>query len=687
MRFILSEKNQYIILFLLFSSLSILFIITNHTFLGIQDETQLQATLKAGDVFNYDTSYPLAVIVGFLYSTFPNLEWYSIMMTFYVIVIMGLLTLYIVKIDLGKYWLTILFKLALFILSLIILTHMMLQIDVATLTLLLVVLAVPLIRRQTILFWFLIFIASFLREQIIFSILPLLVIAYIINIDRQHLNTRKIVISLLLLSGILFNHFSYHLDKEYSEWMDFTQKRAYYTDFGGSTNHNNLLTHEEYELAKTWWILDLDLYPSNKVYKAAGSVMDIAQKRLSSYRNIKVIFIRHPIFYWLLALSLIVALILKSWLRIAWYSLFAVGVIVLLVVKDVERVTLPIILLWVIMLFVDLWYASSQKTKWIRQGLMFLLIIVAANIIFKQLPMDRITHYKEKEALFYEFKDIIQRNHMHLEITSGFPASWQKLVEALMENHLFNEKNWVGYDRELLLSGWFTKSPFPYQQHNISFDGVKRKYNNFHEWMLAKDSGFIGSKGERRHASVFLNLNLMRMYDEKFPPKYGCYHTPVIVDQSKHFIIHRIIQKCSNGCSTIHYVYNAPFEETAKIWDLKNALKSTNTSMKYNNTVLEVSGNDPKVIVDTKSVIIDKCTLLRIIVDAPIKTTLQLFYKENKKDEYTEYNSHRVAINKGKNTIELKIPAHYIKNGLRIDPVSHKGNYTLKKMALYRLDK
>lgn len=655
---------------------------TNHTFLGIQDETQLQATLKAGDVFNYDTSYPLALIVGYLYHVFPNVEWYSIVMTFYVLMIMVILSLYIVKIDLGKFWLTILFKLALFILSLILLTYMMLQINVATLTLFLIVSAVPLIRRHMILFWSVMFIASFLRQELVFSILPLFVIAYIINIDRQHLNTKKIVISLLLLLGVLFNHFSYHLNKDYSKWMDFTEKRAYYTDFGGFADHHNLLTRDEYHLVRTWWILDLDLYPADKVYKAAGTISDIAQARLSSYRNIKYVFRRHPIIYWLLGLSFIVALILKSGLRIGWYLLFTMGLIALLVVKDVERVTLPLFLLWMMMLFVDLWYAKSQKMKWIRQGLMLLIIIAVGNILVKKLPMDKITHYKEKEALFYEFKDIIQRNHMHLEITSGFPSSWERLIEALMQNHLFDEKNWVGYDRELLLSGWLTKTPFPYKQHDISFDGVKRKYNNFHEWMLAKDSGFIGSKGERRHIRPFLKSNLMKMYDEKFP-KEGCYHTPIVVDQSKHFIIHRIVQKCSN----IYHVSNVPFQETAKVWDFKNALKSTNTSMKYNNAILKVSNNDPKIIVDTKSKVIGKLALLRLVIDAPFNTALQLFYKENKKDGYTEYNSYIDPIKKGKNTIELKIPARYIANGLRIDPVSHKGSYRLNEMAIYQLEK
>jgi len=681
----ISEKNQYIILVLFFVLTTIIFIITDYTFLGLQDETQLQAILKSGDVFNGMTSYPFAVIVGSLYSYFPHIQWYSVMMIASTFLIMGVLSLYIVKIDLGRYWFNIFFKIVLFLIALIVLTYAMLNINITALTLFLVVVSVPFIRTKPILFWSITFIASFLREEMIFAILPLLVIVYVINIDRQYLDKKKILISLVLFIGILFNHFSYTLDTEYKKWLDFTEKRAYYTDFGGSTNHNDLLTHDEYQLAKTWWILDLDLYPVDKIYKAAGSTLDIVEKRLYSYTStvkyIERILQRHPILYWLLGLSFLIAFILKSGWRLGWYLLFAMGVIILLVLKDVERVTLPILLLWSLMLFVDIWYANIAKFKWIREGLMLVLLLVIASILWVKLPLNKIYEYEEKEALLYELKDIIQRNSMQLEITSGFASSWTILIDTLMENHLFDEENWVGYDRELLLSGWFTKSPLPYKQHKISFDGIKRRYNNFHDWMLVSNHGFIGSKGESSHISVFLALNLMRMYDETFP-KDGCNHMPIIVDQSQHFIIHRIIQRCSN----IHDAKNVLFDKNAKIWDFKSVLNPIDTLMHYENTILHVNSNDPKFLVEANnSTYINTYTLFRLVIDSPIKTTLQIFYKENKAQRYAEHQSYSRVIEEGKNTIALKIPTRYIENGLRVDPVKHKGSYRVEEMAFYQL--
>ena len=106
-----------------------------------------------------------------------------------------------------------------------------------------------------------------------------------------------------------------------------------------------------------------------------------------------------------------------------------------------------------------------------------------------------------------------------------------------------DEKNWVNYNDDLLLSGWFTQHPLCLKQHNISFEGVKRKYDRYYDWLLASNTGIIGAKGETRHIRPFLANNLLRMYDEKYAEP-GCHHKVKKVDESEHFIINQIVKVC-----------------------------------------------------------------------------------------------------------------------------------------------
>ena len=138
---------------------------------------------------------------------------------------------------------------------------------------------------------------------------------------------------------------------------------------------------------------------------------------------------------------------------------------------------------------------------------------------------------------------LLAKNPMQLEITSGFASSWELLTTVLKQNHLLDEKNWVDYNDDLLLSGWFTMHPLCLKQHNISFEGVKRKYDRYYDWLLDPHTGFIGSKGETKHIQPFLANNLLRVYDEKLAEP-GCHHEVRKVDESKHFVIHQIIKVC-----------------------------------------------------------------------------------------------------------------------------------------------
>jgi len=671
----LKNKKELFSYFLLYFVLIVVMIISHRTFLGVQDEAQLYATLKNGEPINYMTSYPLALIGSFLYSHFPSMQWYSIIMTFYIVLIAFILSVYISNINFENRYTSYIFKIVIFFIGALLLIYQLLEVDVTSPTLLLIALSLPLIRKHQIYFWAIFWIASFLREQIIFSILPLVVIAYLLNVDRSYFNKKRVAIIALLVAGILFNHFSYKLNKTYSDWMEFTEKRAFYTDFGG-IGKQGILTDDEYHLAKGWWIADFDLYPKEKIERAAGGTLDLIKEHIKYHhinREIRAVFIRHPYFYVLIVLSIFVSLLYRSWSRFILYSIFLSGFTILLVIKDVDRVTLPVTLMWWTLILSDL-YRLRDKLKYIVAPLMFFILIWMGYYLKNDIPFERIKNFHQREALAKELKDLLNKHKdMEFEITSGFPSSWEYLIEAIMQDHLFDEKNWIDYDNDFLLSGWFSGVPMLYKQHHVSFNGVKRKYAHYHDWLIDPKTAIVGSKGEARHIRVFLLKNLMRMYDEKFPKK-GYKHMVKLVDETPHFIIHQVVL-------TNNFIHkdNTDISKSKQQWNLYDTNKINNAKIAQGKLI--ALNNDPQIYL--KGNFKNKKYILKIDIISPKRTLLQIFYKDKPKQNYTQKESYKQTIKKGINHIQLKIPAKFLQNGLRIDPVSNKGEYKINSFGIY----
>ena len=671
------KKREFLLYFIIFISVIALMILTHRTFLGVQDEAQLYATLKNGEPLNYMTSYPLALIGGFLYSHFPSMQWYSIIMTFYIVIISFILSLYISKIDFANRYINILLKVIAIVLSILLIVYQLLEVDVTSPTLILIVLAIPLLRYNQIYFWALFWIASFLREQIIFSLLPLIVLAYLIAFKKDFIKDKKsFFISLIFIFGILFNHFSYKLNQTYDKWMDFTEKRAYFTDFGGVPKHN-ILSEDEFHLARTWWIIDQDLYPYKKVMADAGNIFDIIKLRFSHIppkKYTRLMFIKHPILYFLILLSILVSLWTRSIIKLILYALFSIAVILLLIVKDVDRVTLPIILLWFSVLVSDFWCIYKNKKSQIATIFIAISLLTASYFIYIDMPKNRITNFKKRENLAKELKDFINKHkNLQLELTTGFPSSWEYLIEAIMQNHLFDEKNWVDYDNDLLLQGWFSRVPLVYKQHNVSFRGVERKYKHYHDWLISPQAAIIGSKGESRHKRLFLIKNLMRMYDEKFPKK-GCKHKVIVVDESKHFIIHKVIEFCNN------------FKNQKPIWNLFDNLNNIKfEKLNLKGKKLISIDKDPKMFIKLEN-IKSKFVVIHIQFHSSKKDIFQIFYRYKKDITYNEDRSIIKYIKKGDNTIDFILPTKYLSNTIRIDPMLGKGIYKVYEFKIYPLN-
>ncbi len=663
-------KKEFIIFFLYFLALITLLIVTHHTFLGVQDEAQLYATLKANEPINYMTSYPFALLGGYLYAHFPSIQWYSILMTLYIVLLTALFSWYLAIIRVHTR-LNILIKFLLFGIFNLMTLHMLFEVDVTTPTLLLIVMAIPFIRYHQAYFWFIVWIATFLRSQIIISLFPLLIIAYFTMIVKVKPKRNEILLSTLFIILALSTHFSYKLNPTYDKWMEFTEKRAYFTDFGGSPT-KDILTSDEYHLARTWWIIDQDLYPYKKVMADAGTTLDIIKQRFSHTHpitHIRYTFEEHKSLYFLFLFSLIVSLYYKSFLKFFGYFTFGGVVVLLFIVKDVDRVTMPILLMWWSMIITDLWYIKHKKYFLLQKALLLGTLTWILYFLYNDIPWERIKSYKSREAMAQELHTLLNKNKMQLEITTGFTSSWEYLIETIMENHLFDEKQWIDYNDDLLLQGWFSRVPLVYKQHNISFNGIHRKYQHYNDWLLAPKSGFLGSTGETHHIRPFLRENLMKFYDQKFP-KRGCHHSVVIVDRSKHFIIHKVIELCQN-------THRKPIIDL-----LKRSPKINYVNMEIKGNHLKAFNDDPQLILNLDKKVSDYAEV-RVDIESNRNCFLKIFYLNRYIKNYNEENSIRRWIHKGVNSISVVIPGEFLQYPLRIDLVDKKGEYTLKSLKIY----
>jgi hypothetical protein len=94
-----------------------------------------------------------------------------------------------------------------------------------------------------------------------------------------------------------------------------------------------------------------------------------------------------------------------------------------------------------------------------------------------------------------------------------------------------------------------------------------------------------------------------------------------------------------------------------------------------------VRGSDPILILDHLKTVAQKVFLV-IKINSNQKTTMNIFYKDNINNEYTQSNVFIKTLIKGENSFCIVVPKKYINNKLRIDFVDNQGIYTIKEFKI-----
>jgi len=104
--------------------------------------------------------------------------------------------------------------------------------------------------------------------------------------------------------------------------------------------------------------------------------------------------------------------------------------------------------------------------------------------------------------------------------------------------------------------------------------------------------------------------------------------------------------------------------------------------MTLQNHTLNITNNDPWILVGIPKVVHGDI-LFHIEITSSVKTIMQLFYRKQKAQNFTELHSYKMPLHQGKNSILLRLPAQYLNHTLRFDPVTKKGSYTIGDIAIY----
>lgn len=528
METIRNENTIWLGSFVALSLMAFLLIVLKLSYLGTIDDPYLRKFLIHGENRTLIMSYPLSTVLAFLYERFPHVQWLSWTYFLYMEVVIALFSYYVSRVE------DTVIRISMFLFGSVVLIFAMMNITITLLTLLLIVLAMPLVRRHQIVFWSLFLLALLLRDTIVLSILPLLAVGYALFFDKTYFTTkRSIVISFLLLT-IATVPFSPKLDRSYQNWLDFYHARVYFTDLHGK-DEKGIMNENENLIANSWYAQDESLLSSRKIIAAAGSELDVVTYRLihMKLRHILSELYHHKVLFILLFATFYLLRQAKiSQRKKALYIVYILGFFTLLFIRDVNRVTYPLIFLWIIFLVDEL--MKLGKTKEIT--IMFFAASVALII---DLPIYNRMHQPEALEHGREILELMQKHEYMYEPGLGFPVKVNSaFVDAMSQNRLFDEKTWIS--NYILPAGWMSRHPYFYKSHQIG-KGSGDIYATYYNYLISTKTAFIGSK----EIDEKMNEKILGMYDKLYGEKNQCHHKIVRIDESKNFAVVKVVRICT----------------------------------------------------------------------------------------------------------------------------------------------
>ena len=527
--------SEHIYYFIIFSIISFLYIYNGYASLATNDDWALRGMLVAKNIYGtLIMSYPLSYLMSHLYDFVPSFPWYSSLLTFIMALNFYFISLYIEKND------SILQKMILFILALLWMTFLWFNMSITTLTVTTMITAIGFIQKNLLVSFIFIGIASLLRTDIMIIMMPYYLVSYFILRDSLHMKRRELFGLVILVSLVVSSFVIQKQDHIYNDWLAFNKARSAIVDMGLMNVKKDFFTpYEQFCIQAGWW-QDTELLATEKIVAMTPSLTDILQKNIEKIHFIN--FIKTYKFkHWLwllLTASLIVIIFNIKNRKTLFIPLLVLGVVLLLITRDVERVTVPLIMLWAYVLF-----ESLKSHKMIN-----IIFISLFTYIFYYYASGQLgyRYFKENTLLQQEAHQLIKRSNKICESSVNYPTGFSSEFNTVFQaNYLFYENNWLQLnDKEILPTGWLSRNKFFYTTHHLSDKYTKRKYSTYHEYLIDDKTAFFGSKYLIKDKSF--QIYLLNAYDKLYlKDRPSCKHKTFIIEESKNFAISQVKIDCN----------------------------------------------------------------------------------------------------------------------------------------------
>jgi hypothetical protein len=480
-------------------------------------------------------SYPLSFIISKLYDLFPWIQWYSLLFAGVMLLHIYLASRYIAAQT------SRILKVMLFILFGLWMTFLWFNLSITTLTVVTVINAVGLLRHHFTLSLAMLAFAFLLRSNIMLIMLPYYGVAYVILREHYRLKRKEWMAVTALVALIGTSFYIQSRDKPYTDWFAFNKVRSALADMGVMKGPHEQFNEDEWLLIQLSWWQEDRILPTKKMLAATPSFSDILRHNLHkiSIHNLTILLTQHKFHYWLwllLGATLMYIVISRQKLRSLALLLFAFGVILLLFTRDVERVTVPLFVMWS-------WILFSTFRHYLP--LRILLLLAFGTIFYSYVsPQLGYRYINEIGELKREAHELIRKNGKACDVSINIPAAFSFDVNTILTyNFLFREERWIPVNaNEILPGGWLARHPFFYETHRMSDAYTKRTFEDYHAFMIDESTAYFGGKVLTRN---IFSKKLYALYDKYYlRDKPECHHTSKIIAASKHFAISQIYIAC-----------------------------------------------------------------------------------------------------------------------------------------------
>ena len=521
--------------FMFFIIVSILYIVNGYASLSTNDDWALRSMLVAKGIYGtLIMSYPLSYIMSHLYDYFPTFQWYSVLLTLVMGINFYFISRYIANKD------SYIQKTILFILALLLMTFLWFNLSITVLTMTTMLIAVGLIEKNLLMSFLVIFIASLLRIDMMLIFMPFYVVSYFILRDQFTFNKKEMIAFMLLVVLVASSFFIQKQDKFYNEWLAFNKARSAIVDTGMMNAKKDFFSPEALFCISVGWFQDPELLSTKKMIVTTPSFIDTCLHKLPHVRFITFLqTYKYKHWIWLLlGISLLVMLLnIKNRKSIAVLFLI-LGIFLLMVFRDVDRVTIPLIILWA--------YVLVESLKPYRKvNIIFILLFTS---LFFYYTSDQLgyRYFDEITSAKKEARQLIKSSNKVCEVSLNYPTSANaELSTIFLYNFLFREDSWLKIsDKEILPTGWLSRHAIFYRTHHMSDSYTTREYDTYYDYLIDEHTAFIGGKMLINYEGF--NRYLLGAYDKLYlKDKPHCKHKTFIVAESEHFTISQIGVDCN----------------------------------------------------------------------------------------------------------------------------------------------